>query len=91
MWIDLCPGETTVTLIIRIMSDPFSFKYRRAFSTYCSCVLLGNKYEEILKPTETQGKIKRENAWCKLEYGQKARNNLKKSNTHVFSLSTCQH
>lgn len=57
MWIDLCPGETTVTLIIHIMANTFFFlKYQRAFSTCCICVLLGNKYDEILKPTETQGR-----------------------------------
>lgn len=62
MWIDLCPGETTVTLIIHIMANPFFKKYQHAFSTCCSCVLLGNEYEEILKPTETQGRMQRENA-----------------------------
>lgn len=62
MWIDLCPGEITVTPIIHIMANPFFKKYQQAFSMCCSCVLLGNKYEEILKPTETRGRMQRESA-----------------------------
>lgn len=64
MRVDLCPGETTVILIIHIMSNPF-FETSTSFvsvTCYGSCVLLGTKYGEILQPTEMQGRMQRENA-----------------------------
>lgn len=79
MWIDLCPGKTTAILIIHIMDNPFLWN---KYILFLHVMVVVYYWEPNMKKYCNQLKLKEEcrgqMQWCKLEYDQEARDNLKR-------------